>query len=112
MPPSAIDLTVFDRDVRRAAGRVEQLRAWLDAGTTEARDKARSFDPFEGVRHTTTMSSYRSLQELEPSAVELPQPRSNKIRCTIGWRSGRACNVSSEIGPGPVGNNDFDAGTS
>ena len=72
MPREAIDLLSFDRDVRRAAGRLEQQRGWLATGTAEARDRARSFDPFDGVRHTATMSSYRSLQELEPSLLDVP----------------------------------------
>ena len=72
MPREEIDLLSFDRDVRRAAGRVEQLRGWLANGTPEARERARSFDPFDGVRHTATMSSYRSLKELEPSLLDVP----------------------------------------
>ena len=72
MARDAIDLHAFDRDVRRAAGRVEQVRALLALGTKEARDEARSFDPFEGVRHTATMSSYTTLAEQTPSVVDVP----------------------------------------
>ena len=72
MPREAIDLFSFDRDVRRAAGRLEQLRGWLAAGTAGARARAASFDPFDGVRHTSTMASYRSLQEQEPSLLDVP----------------------------------------
>lgn len=72
MAADAIELLAFDRDVRRAAARVEQLRAWLAMGTKEARDQARSFDPFEGVRHTATMSSYKVLLEQVPSALDVP----------------------------------------
>jgi hypothetical protein len=72
MPREAIDLPSFDRDVRRAAGRVEQLRGWLATGTPEARERARSFDVFDGVRHAATMSTFRSLQELEPSILDVP----------------------------------------
>lgn len=72
MAQIAIDLLAFDRDVRRAAGRVEQLRGWLSLGTKEARDRARAFDPFDGVRHTATMSSYKSLAEQAPSLLDVP----------------------------------------
>ena len=72
MAGDAIDLHAFDRDVRRAAGRVEQVRALLALGTKEARDEARTFDPFEGVRHTATMSSYKTLVEQTPSVVDVP----------------------------------------
>lgn len=72
MAQNAIDLPVFDRDVRRAAGRVEQLRALLAQDSPAARAKAASFDPFEGLRHTATMATYRSLVELEPSVVDVP----------------------------------------
>ena len=72
MAQDAIDLLAFDRDVRRAAGRVEQLRGWLAVGTKEAREHARAFDPFAGVRHTATMSSYKSLVEQEPSVLDVP----------------------------------------
>jgi hypothetical protein len=72
MPREAIDLVSFDRDVSRAAGRIEQLRGWLATGTAEARERARSFDPFAGVRHTATLSSYRSLQQEEPSVLDVP----------------------------------------
>lgn len=68
----AIDLVSFDRDVRRAAGRLEQLRQWLALGSAEGRERARSFDPFDGVRHTATLSSYRALKELEPSLLDVP----------------------------------------
>jgi hypothetical protein len=72
MPREAIDLPSFDRDVRRAAGRLDQLRGWLATGTAEARERARSFDPFDGVRHMATKSTYESLQELEPSILDVP----------------------------------------
>ena len=72
MAQDAIDLLAFDRDVRRAAGRVDQLRGWLAVGTKEARDHARVFDPFAGVRHTATMSSYKSLVEQAPSILDVP----------------------------------------
>ncbi|MEA2745924.1 MAG: hypothetical protein QOI41_67 [Myxococcales bacterium] len=72
MARDAIDLLAFDRDVRRAAGRIEQLRGWLAMGTKEARDHARAFDPFDGVRHTATMSSYKSLVEQTPSILDVP----------------------------------------
>ncbi len=72
MPREAIDLLSFDRDVRRAVGRLEQLRGWLTAGTAESLDRARSFDVFDGVRHTATMASFKSLQELEPSILDVP----------------------------------------
>ena len=72
MTRDAIDLHAFDRDVRRAAGRVEQLRALLALGTREARDDARAFDPFEGVRHTATMTSYKTLLEQTPSVLDVP----------------------------------------
>jgi len=72
MPREEIDLVSFDRDVRRAAGRLDQLHGWLAAGTTEARERARSFDAFDGVRHTATMASYKSLKELEPSILDVP----------------------------------------
>ncbi len=72
MAEDAIDLVAFDRDVRRAAGRLEQLRGWLSVGTKEARDHARAFDPFDGVRHTATMSSYKRLAEQVPSVLDEP----------------------------------------
>jgi hypothetical protein len=72
MPREAIDLVSFDRDVSRAAGRLDQLRGWLATGTAAARERARSFDPFDGVRHTATMAGYRSLQELQPSILDVP----------------------------------------
>ena len=72
MPREPIDLLSFDRDVRRAAGRVDQVRGWLGTGTPEARERARSFDVFEGVRHTATMASYTSLKELVPSILDVP----------------------------------------
>jgi hypothetical protein len=67
-----LDLLALDRDVRRAALRVEQWRAWLRVGTRDARDLARSFDPWDGVRHTAVQATYRALVELEPSAFEVP----------------------------------------
>jgi hypothetical protein len=72
MAKDAIDLLAFDRDVRRAAGRVEQLRGWLSLGTKEAREHARVFDPFDGVRHTATMSAYTMLVEQTPSTLDVP----------------------------------------
>lgn len=72
MADAAIDLLALDRDVRRAAQRVEQLRAWLALGTGEARDKARSFDPFDGVRHTAVKATYEALLELKPSTLDVP----------------------------------------
>jgi hypothetical protein len=72
MAKDAIDLLAFDRDVRRAAGRVEQLRGWLSFGTKEAREHARVFDPFDGVRHAATMSGYKSLVEQTPSILDVP----------------------------------------
>src|SRR5689334_17706134 len=72
MATDAIDLVSFDRDVRRAAGRLEQLRQWLALGSADGRERARSFDVFDGVRHTATMSSYRALKELEPSLLDVP----------------------------------------
>jgi len=72
MSRNAIDLPVLDRDVRRAAGRIEQLRAWQAEGTATARDKARYYDPFDSVRHTAVMGTYRSLLELEPSLLDVP----------------------------------------
>ena len=68
----AIDLRGLDRDVSRAAARGEQLRTWLAEGTAAARDKARFFNPWEGVRHTAVMSTYRELVELQPSALDVP----------------------------------------
>lgn len=72
MSRNAIDLPVLDRDVRRAAVRVEQLRTWLAKGTPELRAKARSFDPWDGLRHTAVQATYRALVELEPSAMDVP----------------------------------------
>jgi hypothetical protein len=72
MSGSAIDLSVLDRDVRRAAARVEQLRSLLALGTADARERARSFDPWEGARHTAAMTTYRAVTELEPSALDVP----------------------------------------
>jgi hypothetical protein len=72
MSGSAIDLTVLDRDVRRVVARVEQLRALLVLGTKDARDRARSFDPFGAERHTAVLATYRALKELEPSALDVP----------------------------------------
>ncbi len=69
-----IDLPALDRDVCRAAGRVDQLQGWLATGTAAGRDKARSFDPFDGaqLRHTAAQSTYRALVELEPSILDVP----------------------------------------
>lgn len=72
MPPEAIDLLSLDRAVRQAAGRLEQMRGWLATGSVEARDRARSFDPFDGVRHTATKSTYESLLAHEPSILDVP----------------------------------------
>lgn len=64
------DLGALDRDVRRAAERVEAARAALadEAG----RDEANRRDPFEGVRHVAALSTYKALSEGERSAHELP----------------------------------------
>lgn len=72
MTRNAIDLPVLDRDVRRAAIRVEQLRGLLAKGTEEARERARRFDAWDGVRHTATLATYRALVELEPSVLDVP----------------------------------------
>jgi len=72
MAADTIDVVAFDRDVRRAAQRLEQLRDWLAIGTTEARDKARSFDPFDGVRHVATKGTYAALLALQPSILDVP----------------------------------------
>jgi hypothetical protein len=72
MSRTAIDLPILDRDVRRAASRVERLRAWLAKGTPEAREKARTFDPWDGIRHTAVQATYRSLIDLEPSILDVP----------------------------------------
>lgn len=72
MSRNAIDLPVLDRDVRRAALRVEQLRGLLAKGTDESRERARNFDVWDGVRHTATLATYRALVELEPSALDVP----------------------------------------
>lgn len=72
MSRNAIDLPVLDRDVRRAALRVEQLRGLLAKGTDESRARARDFDAWDGVRHTSTMATYRALVELEPSILDVP----------------------------------------
>lgn len=72
MSQNAIDLPVLDRDVRRAALRVEQLRVLLNRGNDAALDRARSFDVWDGVRHTASQATYRALVELEPSALDVP----------------------------------------
>jgi hypothetical protein len=72
MPASAIDLPVLDREVGRAAGRVEQLGTWLTLGSAEARKKARNYDVWDRVRHTAVMATYRALAELEPSLLDVP----------------------------------------
>jgi hypothetical protein len=72
MSRNAIDLPVLDHDVRRAALRAEQLRGLLAKGSDAAREKARSFDVWDGVRHTATMATYRALVELEPTRADVP----------------------------------------
>lgn len=72
MSNAALELTVLDGAVRRAAGRVDKLRALLSAGTRNSRDEARAFDPWEGVRHASVQSTYRALLELEPSRLDAP----------------------------------------
>ena len=72
MADAAIDLPSLDRDVRRAAQRLEQLRQWLALGTTEAREKARSFDPFDGVRHAAVKGTYEALGTQTPSLLDVP----------------------------------------
>lgn len=72
MSRNAIDLPVLDRDVRRAAIRIEQLRGLLARGTDDALERARSFDAWDGVRHTATQATYRALVELEPSNADVP----------------------------------------
>src|SRR3954451_4054303 len=72
MPDPAIDLPALDRDVARAAQRLEKVRSWLALGTKEAREKARSFDPFDGLRHTSTKATYDALVALEPSLLDVP----------------------------------------
>jgi hypothetical protein len=72
MSRNAIDLPVLDRDVRRAAMRVEHLRGLLARGTDDARTRARALDIWDGVRHTATQATYRALVELEPSILDVP----------------------------------------
>lgn len=90
MSRNAIDLPVLDRDVRRAALRIEQLRGLLANGSAKARDKARSFDPWDGVRHTAVMATYRSLVELEPSALDVPL-RNGLLRWVFELLNVRVC---------------------
>lgn len=71
MADPIIDLPALDRDVRRVAQRLEQLRHWLALGTQEGRDKARSFDPFD-PRVAATKSTYEALGKDSPSVLDLP----------------------------------------
>jgi len=71
MSEDAIELTLLDPDVRRAAARVDTLRAFLVQGTTDAIDRARSFDPWEGVRHTATQATYKKLAAMDPPRLSL-----------------------------------------
>lgn len=72
MAEAAIELLALDRDVRRAAQRVQQQRGWLTLGTPEAREAARSFDPFDGVRNAAVKGTYAALLELKPSILDVP----------------------------------------
>ncbi len=71
MSEDAIELTLLDPDVRRAAGRVDQRRALLAQGTTDARERARAFDVWEGVRHTATQATFKKLAAMEPPRLSL-----------------------------------------
>lgn len=66
-----IDLPALDRDIRSAACRVEKHRALL-LGGREGRERATSFDPFAGLRHTATQQTMAALRELQPSSAEAP----------------------------------------
>ena len=71
MADPLVDLLALDRDVRRAAQRLEQLRHWHALGTKEGRDKARSFDPFD-ARHVAVKATYDALGKDTPSLLDVP----------------------------------------
>ncbi len=71
MADPIVDLPALDRDVRRVAQRLEQLRQCLALGTKEGRDKARSFDPFD-PREAATRSTYDALAKDTPSVLDVP----------------------------------------
>lgn len=71
MSEDAIELTLLDPDVRRAAARVDKRRALLAGAGADAVDRARSFDPWEGVRHTATQATYKKLAAMEPPRLSL-----------------------------------------
>jgi hypothetical protein len=72
MARAAIDLPDLDLAVRRAALRLERLRGLLASGTDDGLAQARDVDAFDQLRHTATQTTYRALQELEPSALDVP----------------------------------------
>jgi len=69
-PP--FELLTLDRDVKRAAARIDELRAQLRSGTPDALAFARARDPFGELRHTAGQSTYRALAESTPAAHEAP----------------------------------------
>ncbi len=71
MSRNVVDLPALDRDVRRAVLRVAEHRALLAGEANASRARARGFDPWDGVRHTATLTTYRELAELQPSLVDV-----------------------------------------
>lgn len=75
MGSGPLDLSSLERDVRRAAARLDDERARLAAGGGAGADEraaARRQDPFAELRHTAGQSTYKALLEMKPSAHEVP----------------------------------------
>ena len=66
-----IELFAFDRDVRRAAERLEKQRQWLASGLAKDLERARNFDPFD-VRAVASKATYDTLAEMKPSELDVP----------------------------------------
>lgn len=64
----ARDLLALDRDVARA---VTGLARWREA-LSEMPGEPPEFDPFEGVRHVSTKSTWDALRDLQASVAETP----------------------------------------
>jgi hypothetical protein len=62
------DLFALDRDVGRAVAALERWRA----GLAEHADEPADDDPFEGIRHTATRSTWRALNVLQTTSTDAP----------------------------------------
>jgi hypothetical protein len=66
--PGALDLLGLDRDVARAA---RSLERWRSEGAARP-DDDEPVDPFEGVRHVASKSTWDALAAAAPSALDVP----------------------------------------